>query len=160
MTSVHKQVCPTCGQSVNAREEVLTRGYVEALWHVLQWCIDKNRHEFTKDDVIQYLPKQGVVENFAKLRWFGLLYNPDDINGHYGMNIDRIKKFFAGEVEVIIRLWKDPLATDPEKQFEVTERGTIDKVPNISRFQDEYRNLIVMYKTPQDPVQVGLDFTR
>lgn len=157
MVSIDKKVCPTCGQSVNAREEVLTKGYVTALLHIFNWCMDKKRHEFTKDDVIQFLPKQGVVENFAKLRWFGLLYNPDGINGHYGMNTEFVRKFLTGENDqVAIRIWKDPLATDPAKKFEVTERGSINRVPNISKFQDEYRNLIVQYKTPTEPVQESL----
>ena len=163
MPSVNKIVChgqlPNgCGQTINMREEVLTRGYVTALFHVMKWCIEKNRHEFTKQDIMHYLPKGGVVENFHKLRWFGLLYNPDAINGHYGMNIDRVKRFFAGEEEVIIKILVNPLSKDSGGGHEVIERGTIDKVPNIRKFQDEFGNLIVQYRTPQEPEQTGLDF--
>lgn len=150
MTSVHKQVCPTCGQSVNKRQIPFYIGMVTALWKVYVWCMEKQRHEFKKKEV-KHLMDDVVISVFAYWRWFGgLVYNPDGVRGSYGLNMARCDQFFKGELEIPIEIWTNPLT----KEIEVAKTGKIGDVPGLKDFLDENQNYVAMYKSK--PEQVSL----
>ena len=149
MSSVNKKVCPTCGQSVNERQIPFYRGMVEALKSVFEWCEIGGRHEFAKKEI---KPLIGDVESsvFAYWRWFGgMVYNPDGIKGHYGLNMDRCRQFFSGKLEIPTEIWTNPLTH--ELRYENYQ--TIDNIPMLKNFLDEKQNFISQYR---EPTQMGL----
>lgn len=119
---------------------------VFALWNVFRWCQENNRHEFTKKDIKHLLEKDVISANFAYWRWFGgLLYNPDGIQGHYGMNMDRCRKFFAGELTIPTVLYKNPLAPKHE-QITPDEYKKIHEIPQLKDFLDANEEYLVVYR--------------
>lgn len=121
---------------------------VTDLFKVLKWCEEKKRHEFRKKD-IEHLLSKSVQANFAYWRWFGgLVYNPDGIQGHYGLNIERCKEFFAGRLEIPTTLYKNPLDKNEETSIRKGDPATIDKIPNLLSFLDENETYISVYRNP------------
>ncbi len=152
MNSTHKQVCPTCGQSVNIRQIPFYGGMVSALWKVYNWCEEKGRHEFKKREV-KHLMDDVVISVFHYWRWFGgLVYNPSGVKGDYGLNMERCEQFFSGKLTIPIEVWTNPLT----KEISHTRTGTINDVPGLRQFLDENNNFVARYRS--EPVQVGLDF--
>lgn len=144
--SVHKQSCPTCGQSVNMRRIPCYKDMFTSLWNVFQWCERKQVHEFKKSDVKHLFTSDVVSSVFAYLRWFGgLVYSPDDVKGHYGLNMERCREFFAGTLEIPTDVWTNPLTGE----IEMNDYRTIDNMPKLTGFLDENQNFIVKYKEPQ-----------
>lgn len=149
MPSLKKQSCPTCGQSVNERSITLYKGMVTTLWQVFQWCEQKHRHEFTKQDIKHLITSDVVSSTFAYWRWFGgLAYNPDGIKGHYGLNMDRCADFFAGKLRIPTVLWKNPLKKGDE-MIRPDEYRYIHEVPSLAGFLDVNNNYIAKYRNPQ-----------
>lgn len=145
MSSINKKTCPTCGQSVNEREINLFKGMVIDLWKVLRWCEENNKFTFHKKD-IEHLLSKSVQANFAYWRWFGgLLYNPDDIAGHYGINRERADDFFSGNLEIPMTLYRNPLGKNLGESLRKGKYGTIRDVPNLTKFLDEDENYIARY---------------
>jgi len=121
----------------------------ETLWNILQWCEEKNRHEFTKQEVKHLITNDVVSANFAYWRWFGgLVYNPDDVAGHYGLNMQRCRDFFAGKIKIPIRISKHPLKQG-EEAIHVEEYSYIHKIPKLWSFLDKNKNYIARYRDPQ-----------
>ena len=140
--SVNKQVCPTCGQSVNERQIPFYKGMVTALWKVYQWCEERDRHEFKKKEV-KHLMDDVVISVFAYWRWFGgLVYNPDGVKGSYGLNMQRCEDFFAGRIEIPTEVWTNPLT----KEVRQENFRNIKNIPNLSQFLDENQNYIARYR--------------
>lgn len=145
-----KRTCPTCGQSVNKRQIPFYAGMVTALWRVYVWCGERRRHEFAKKE-IKHLMGDVASAVFAYWRWFGgLVYNPDGIKGHYGLNMDRCEQFFRGNLEIPIEVWTDPLT----HQIEVTQKGKLGQIPKIKDFLDANSNYVAMYKG--EPTQLTI----
>lgn len=143
--SEHKKTCPTCGQSVNKRQIPFYKGMVDALWNVFQWCEKNGRHEFKKSEV-KHLMDDVAISVFAYWRWFGgLVYNPDGVKGHYGLNMKRCEDFFAGRLAIPTEVWSDPLT----HEIEANNPQTIEKIPTLGQFLDMHYNFIARYKDPQ-----------
>ena len=145
-----KHTCPTCGQSVNKRQIPFYTGMVKALLNVYVWCIQKDRHEFSKKEV-KHLMSDVSSAVVAYWRWFGgLVYNPDGSKGHYGINMTRCESFFNGVLEIPIEVWTDPLT----KKIELTRTATIGQIPHLKEFLDENQNYITQYMTK--PAQMAI----
>lgn len=143
--SENKQSCPRCGQSVNERQITLFVGMVEGLWKVFKYCEAKGSYTFKKKD-IKHLLGDVVSANFAYWRWFGgLAYNPDGIAGHYGLNEQRCRDFFAGKLQIPTVLWKNPLSDGIRRE----DYRYIQAIPNLSEFLDENEQYIAVYRDPQ-----------
>lgn len=143
--SLHKQSCPTCGQSVNERTIVLFKGMTECLFQVLQYCEARGVYEFKKKDV-KHLLTDVVSSNFAYWRWFGgLVYNPNDIPGNYGLNVNRCRAFFAGQIKIPTTLIKNPLTNE----IRAEDERYIHEIPHITNFLDNNQNYIARYREPQ-----------
>lgn len=149
MPNIKKQCCPTCGQSVNEREIHLFTGMVTCLYKVVRWCEANGVHEFKKKD-IKHLLTDVVSANFAYWRWFGgLVYNPDGIQGHYGLNMQRCRDFLGGKLQIPTVLYKNPLVTDDEKAIRPGGYGYIHEIPILSTFLNEEGEYIARYRDPQ-----------
>lgn len=131
-----RKVCHSCGQTINSREISLFSGMVKALFEVAKWCKENNQYEFTRKDIKHLLKNDGQIARFGDWVLFGgLVYKKG--KGHYGINIDRTRKFYANQLEIPIAVTKSPTGG-----IETLRTGTILNVPNLSQFLDE--NL--MYK--------------
>lgn len=152
MTTQHKHACPTCGQSVNPRQISLFEGMVVALWKVFKWCEERNRNEFQKKEIQHLLQQNSISGNFAYWRWWGggLVYSPNGKAGYYGLNMDRCKQFFTGQLAIPTIVYKDPLKPkDQQLSMPVEEYKKIGEIPKLTQFLDENHEYIARYLPPQ-----------
>jgi hypothetical protein len=149
-TNENIQVCPTCGQSVNIRQIPFYTGMVEALWGVYRWCKEEGRNEFEKKE-IKHLISDIESSVFAYWRWWpeGLVYSPDNIKGHYGLDLQKCHEFFSGRLKLPMEIWTNPLT----KELTYKNYQTIEGVPHLGNFLDENKNYISQYG---EPVQTSL----
>lgn len=150
MPAINKCECPTCGRSINKREIALFSGMVKALFKVWKWCQEKRVHEFQRKEIKHLFRTENEVARFGDWVWFGgLIYKHG--KGRYGFNIERTKKFFAGELEIPIRIYKDPLSGEIEK----ADYRTIKGIPHLIEFLDENNEYIAQYGSPRNGDSVG-----
>jgi hypothetical protein len=140
MATVNRQVCPHCGQTINKREIALFSGMVKALFKVWQWCEEKGVHEFQRKDIKHLFKTENEVARFGDWVWFGGIVYKNG-KGHYGFNVERIKKFFAGQLEIPVRIYKDPLSDEIIK----SDYRTIKGIPHLVEFLDENNEFIARY---------------
>lgn len=69
--SRHNETCPSCGQAVRARWEVLTSGLVKDLSIFHEAVLRKGKNEIHLQDDCTFNKNQ--YNNFQKLRYFGLV---------------------------------------------------------------------------------------
>ncbi len=140
MPTINKQTCPTCGRAINQRVIVLFSGMVKSLFKVWQWCGEKGVHEFQRKEIKHLFKTENEVARFGDWVWFGgLIYKTG--KGHYGFNIERTEKFFAGELEIPTKIYKDPLSGENEK----ADYRTIKGIPHLVDFLDENQEFIAKY---------------
>lgn len=136
MERTTKQNCPTCGQSINEREIGIFYSMVTALFQVWRWSEDKKIHEFTRKDIKHLFDNENVTARFGDWIMFGgLVYRPtgEKKKGKYGLNIERVKNFFNGELAIPTVIYKNPLT----KELTPDRYKTINKIPHLSEFLDE-----------------------
>lgn len=140
MATVNKQACPTCGQSVNTREIGLYRGMVDALLEVFKWCETKGKHEFQRKEIKHLLKDDGQIARFGDWVMFGGLVYKEG-KGHYGLNMERCRNFFAGKYDIPSAVFKDPLTG------EITpgEKKPINKIPKLTAFLNDNQEFIATY---------------
>ena len=123
MSTLQKQSCPTCGQSVNEREISLFKGVVVTLYEVWQWCEAKNVHEFSRKDIKHLIRSDGQIARFGDWVFFGgLVYKTS--KAHYGLNIPRVRDFFAGQLRIPTSVFKNPM-TD---ELRMAKYRTVDDI--------------------------------
>ena len=94
-----KNRCPTCGHAIDKREIALFSGLVEALWRVLKWCEEKQRHEFSRKEIEHLIPGGSEKARFGDLVLFGgLVYK--NKKARYGLNMERCDEFFSGRMSI------------------------------------------------------------
>lgn len=131
VNSEGREVCHSCGQTINNREISLFSGMVKALFEVAKWCKDNNQYEFTRKDIKHLLKDDGQIARFGDWVLFGgIVYKKG--KGHYGINIDRARKFYANQLEIPIVVLKSP-----KGDISPIKTGKILDVPNLSTFLDE-----------------------
>jgi hypothetical protein len=107
MTTLNKEACPCCGQSINQRKITLFRGMADSLKKVFQWCIEKNKHEFSRKDIKHLLTTDSEIARFGDWVWFGgIVYKRG--KGEYGINMERANAFFTGKLKIPMTIVKDP----------------------------------------------------
>lgn len=149
---IHTCTCSQCGHvhRTSEREIALFQGMTHALWRIFQWCKNHNRHEFRTFEV-SHLLDSNTYNRFADWKMFGgLTYTPRGTDGkrlgkgYHGLNMERCEQFFANELKVPTRVWKNPLtgAIRPE------EYKTAREIPHLSEFLDADKFYIANYRTP------------
>lgn len=154
---INKQSCPTCGQSANKREIAPNSQDVSTLLAIYKFCLEKNRHEFKRDEFDHLIPRGHSYGNFAYWKWFGagLVYTPVGLGkGYWGFNLERIAEFFKGKRQIYARIWNDPLQPTGAQRTE-GEMVYIHEIRNIKTFIDENREWIVQY-IGEAPSTLGL----
>ena len=143
MPTLHKQSCPTCGQSVNERQIALFSGMVRALVSVWKHCNEKNRFEFERKEVKHLFKNENEVARFGDWVLFGgLIYKHQ--KGHYGFNRERTSEFLAGRLEIPTTLWKNPLTKEIRKE----DYKKIHQIKNLKDFLDQNQEFITQYREP------------
>jgi hypothetical protein len=143
MDSVNKQVCPTCGQSVNRREIQLYSGMVKALILVYKWCKEHEVHEFQRSEV-NHLMDRVEYTRFGDWVYFGgLIYRPEGgkERAQYGMHIGRVEEFLSGNRKIPTLAIKDPLSG----QVDLEEEKYIHEIPHLTEFLNEHQQYIARY---------------
>jgi len=150
-----KEVCPTCGQTVNWRVIHLTIQMVDALWQVHNLCLKTGRHEFQRKE-LDPVPKKGTqYANFGYWKWFsnGAVYTPSDHagsgsgRGWWGFNLDRMEKFFGGKTPVYTTI--RTRMKGQERELVRDNLGYIKDIPDITVFLEgnaEYKEFVVNYQ--------------
>lgn len=143
MSTVGKEVCQSCGQTVNSREINLFSGMVSALFDIAKWCKENNQYEFTRKEIKHLLKNDSQIARFGDWVYFGgLIYKKG--KGHYAIDISRARLFYANRLEIPISVAKDP------KGLVTTIRtGKVLDVPNLTEFLDE--NLMFLAKYRNEP---------
>jgi hypothetical protein len=140
MTTLHKQTCPTCGQSVNERQIALFKEMVDTLKEVYTWCREHGRHEFSRKDVKHLFRGESVSARFGDWVFFGgLVYK--EKKGSYGLNMERCYEFFTNRLSIPTLVLKNPLTDEVEKK----EWRTITGIPALSNFLDQNQEFIAKY---------------
>jgi len=126
-----REICHECGQTINSREISLFSGMVKALFEVAKWCKQNNTYEFTRKDIKHLLKNDSQIARFGDWVLFGgIVYKKG--KGHYGINIDRARRFYANQLEIPIAVSKDPKGV-----ITTLRSGKILDVPNLTAFLDE-----------------------
>jgi len=149
MTSINKKICIcACGHkhNINDRNVVMYKGLVEALFKVFRWCEKNGKNEFKIKDT-RHLYDQPTYSRFHDWEKFGgLVYKKK--KGEYGLNMDRCKRFFAGQLKIPRVIYVNPI-TKAERPGELV---TIHEMPYLGEFLDDNNQYIAKYSNPQPPM--------
>lgn len=142
MPSINREICPHCGQTINYREIGLYSGMVKALLAVYVWCIQNQKHEFTRKDIRTILEKRGenIVARWGDWILFGggMVYKPKG-KGTWGLNLKRVSDFAQGKLEIPLRLKKKGI------EIEVLETGSIYDVKGLKDLLDKNNEFLIKY---------------
>lgn len=140
----NKKVCPECGQVVNKREVTLYSGMVKALLRVYAWCHENGINEFTRKDMKHlFRGSDNLIARWGDWVLFGngMVYKPNG-KGTWGLNMGRVKEFIDKQrkvpTTVVIDRTKGP--------NEYLDYKSIDEIPNLSEFLDQFQMYIVNYR--------------
>ena len=150
-----KEVCPTCGQTVNWREIKLTKQMVDALWQVYLLCKRTGRHEFQRKELDPVLKKGTQYANFGYWKWFsnGAVYTPLDHagsgsgRGWWGFNLEQMERFFSGKKPVYTTI--TTRMKGKERELHRDNPAYISEIPDITVFMEgnaEYKEFVLNYK--------------
>lgn len=145
MANTNKQTCPTCGQSVNERQIALFSGMVEALYKVWDWCEKKGQFYFERKDIKHLFVDDNQIARFGDWIYFGgLVYKPEG-KGSYALDIERVRKFFGGSLEIPTSVWKNPIT----HQLKAECLRYIYEIPHLGQFLDANQSYIFRYRNPE-----------
>lgn len=148
------QKCPTCGQSVNAREINLNLTMVQALFLVWKWCIEKERFENIKRSEFSHLwgHNETITANFGYWIDFGnstkMVTRGASGRGYYNFDPKTIGQFLQGKIQIPSKIIRNPLEI-PTDTFH--DPKMVTELPDLGAFLDENKDYIVTY-LPADPV--------
>lgn len=136
-----KELCPTCGHIVSERRIGLYKGMATSLWRVYQWCLEKRVHEFSRRDIRHLLANENDTARFGDWVMFGgLVYKHG--KGHYGLNMERCKKFFVGEYEIPLVIWKNPVTGELRKE----NYRMVNGIPSLMSMLNEKGEYVAQYR--------------
>lgn len=123
------------------REINIYTGLVSALIRAYKWCLDNDRHEFSRSD-IKHLILRNENDTARWGDWIlfgnGMVYKPEG-KGSWGLNMERVQEFLEGKREIPIKVAKRG------KEFKVLEIGTIKNIKNLSDYLDGDMKYMVKY---------------
>lgn len=144
MTTIDKETCPTCGQSVNERQIVIFKGMVEVLWDIYKWCLERNVHEFERTDIKHFFHNETISARFGDIIYFGgLVYK--NSKAHYGLNMERCEEFFANRLAIPTIVTRHPIHGVLAKY----EPKLRKEIPHLMAYLDEDLKFIARYGAPK-----------
>lgn len=141
-----KNRCPYCHSIVDERKISLFSGMVDTLKKVYEWCIASGRFEFQRKEVKHLIQTDNNIARFGDWIMFGgLMYRPEGLGkGWYGINRERVERFFANSYEIPTTIWKNPVTGELKKE----DYQSIDRIPQLRSFLDENHQFIANYRVP------------
>lgn len=141
----NREICSCCGQTINRRELVLNKTLVRALVDVYEYCLRNNKYEFARKEVKSIFLHSGTETmgaTFGDWIFFssGLVFKHG--RGHWGLNLDRVRLFLQGKMEVATRIAK----RNGQSEVEVLERGNVWSVKGIHELCNTAGEIIVNYR--------------
>lgn len=131
---------------MNERHISLFEGMVDALWEVYKYCCRNKQHDFTRKQVKHLFTNENEVARFGDWLFFGgLVYRPDRIKGHYGLNMQRCWEFFTGKLAIHSSVWKNPIT----HELRYDELRTISQIPALKDFMNSKKEFTVEYAPPK-----------
>lgn len=150
MPTVNKITCTCqCGHvhTISERQVPLLAEMVNSLIRVYKWAKMKEKHEFKRKEIKHLFNTETESAHFGDLVYFGgIMYK--EKRGYWGINFSRMESFMAGEYEVPVEVWKNPIT----KNVRHGEYVTINKVPNVTKYLDENEEFIATYRSAQTPL--------
>jgi len=116
---------------MDRREIAMFAGLVKALWKVFVWCQEKGRHEFKMNQVREMLGRNEYARFGDWVLFGGLVYKNGKAN--YGLNMERCDRFFANDLQIPSKIWKDPMTNELEK----IDYRTAWQIPGLMEFLNE-----------------------
>lgn len=143
MTStINKETCPTCGQTISRRKVAFSRAMLSA-------ALKMYHHAMRQGSQTVLLRECGVTHteyaNANNLVRFGLAYKNDDmVPGEYGVPRKRIEAFMANDWTVARYAIID---TDGSHELS-EERITWEQVPSIEELRTIYGDKFTEFLSP------------
>lgn len=150
MATINKQSCPTCGQSVNKKEENLNDVLVKALFTVVKYAQDRDMTEVKMKEIRPFISSQA----YSRLSYLKK-FLPEMVSGSRGVyefNFKYLNEFFAGKRKVCIQYLHDPLQQD----ITFTKYGFIEDVKSMKEFLDNNEEYVAMYRGRAETNQTAL----
>jgi len=158
----HICTCPTCGHKHNTseREIALFSGLVKTLIRVYIWCKKNNRTVFQRKEIKHLIKSDNEIARFGDWEYFGSLVYKDGTKGRFGLNMESVREFIAGERKIPTKVWKDPVT----QSLTESDLKYISEIPNLSSFLDENDMYIAKYRNAEqnktmDKGSIQTDFT-
>lgn len=132
MAKAKIEICECCGQKIRqARIIKVDKGMVAALGIAFKFCRDKGIHEFKMRDIREMLShtQYCTFNNWIRIS-SGMVYSAGI--RVYGLNMERIEKFFKGEWTVH-DVTIDPITREQKNGVEMK----ITEVKGVLEFLDE-----------------------
>jgi hypothetical protein len=152
MSTINKECCPHCGQTINNRKIALFRGMIGSLKEIYKWCKEKDRHEFSRKDIKHLLKTDGQIARFGDWVLFGgLIYKKE--KAEWGMNMERTEAFLSGKLEIPTVVIKNPITKEVVDRLDYR---TIKQVKGIEEFLDLFDGSFIAEYVPSKPGQSSL----
>lgn len=139
---IKKESCPTCGQNVSKRKVTMNKILVSAAAKFCHAAIEQKTNVIKLRNVLLTNSEYARVNDLVR---FGLLYkNADMFNGEYGVPIERIQKFIAGEHFVAEYFLTNPLA--PNDPVEMSANYvSVNEIKGITELMEELGPKVTEY---------------
>ena len=155
--TINKHSCPTCGQSVNPREIVLTRCLVDALRDVFAWCEREGRWlKVRRKEFKHCFTDETTSANFAYWKAFAPdLVGAKENKGYYDFDRQGIAQFLQGQSKVATRILRDPLT----KIDTLEDYRAANEIPGIGTQLTENDEFVVKYQDSAELTQDNVPVT-
>jgi len=103
---IEEGACPYCGHEDRDRKIAFFVDMARALHKVWVWCMANKKYEFTRKEVKHLFTNENQTARFGDWIMFGgLVYRPKNESGEiekgtYGLNKDRVRQFFTGQLSI------------------------------------------------------------
>lgn len=137
--------CSHCGQNIARYKSVFNHILLSA-------ALKAYRHAKAQNTTIIHVKQLGLTNSeytgIAELVLFGLLFKQKGMKrGEFGVPLDRIWRFWTGEVSVAAYLWRSPMKVKGKPSFEASkERIMVGKIPKIEDIITKYGETMTEYE--------------
>ena len=142
-----------CHQSCNERQITLFTGMVDALWTVFRYCDRRGVNFFTRKEVKSLFTDENQTARFGDwILFVPTMVRRDGQKGHYQIDLQLCRDFFAGRLKIPTTVLKNPLTGTLRRE----DYKFIDEINKLSDFLIANREFIAVYRTAPQNSQMKL----